>query len=145
MNYIPEDVKLLAKCGWLEGRDGGPISMAAVMHVVMNRIAAPDFPNTVHDVIYQHNAFSFTRPDNPEYGQDPETSTGLDREMYNKALQLADLVLQGGDRSFVSNACYYEAAEATSGWFRRVISGPHLMGTPGHEFITEIAGQRYYK
>jgi N-acetylmuramoyl-L-alanine amidase len=143
--HTEADVKLLAKCGWLEGRNAGPISMAAVMHVVLNRIASPDFPKTVSAVINQPNQFSWTRPDNPEYGLDPTTTTGVDLEMWYKALLLAEDVLDGRSADFTGGACYYEAPSATSGWFKRVIAGPDLMGTLEHRFTVEIGGQRYYK
>jgi cell wall hydrolase len=115
------------------------------MHVVMNRLAAPDFPKTISAVINQPNAFSWTRPDNPEYGRDPAVSTGLDLEMWEAALHLAEEILNGDDADPTGGACYYEASWATSGWFARHIAGPDLMGTPGHEFTVEIGGQRYYR
>jgi N-acetylmuramoyl-L-alanine amidase len=143
--YTEADVQLLAKCGWLEARSGGPDSMRAVMHVVQNRIVAPNFPATIAGVVNQPNAFSWTRSDNPEHSLDPAASTGVDLEMWYKALLLAEDVLGGDDADPTGAACYYEAPSATSGWFARHIAGPDLMGTPGHEFTVEIGGQRYYK
>lgn len=145
MTYTPNDERLLAKCGWMEGRDKGLESICAVMHVVINRMVVPGFPKNIRDVIMQKNAFSWTRPDNPEYGLDPADSKGLDLKMWYEALQLADTILYSVDADPTGGAHYYEAPSATSGWFARVIAGPDLMGTPGHEFTVEIGGQRYYK
>ena len=85
MNYTQEDVIDLATCGWMEDRSSA-LSMCAVMHVVMNRVISPNFPDTVREVIHQHNQFSYTMPGNPEYGRDPATSTGRDHEMWEAAL-----------------------------------------------------------
>jgi spore germination cell wall hydrolase CwlJ-like protein len=143
VSYTPEELQLLAKCGWLEGRDGGAESMRAVMHVVMNRVNSRNFPKTIQSVIMQPLAFSWTMPENPEYGRDPAASKGADLEAWHTALDLAAKVL-AGDPSNVANACYYEAPGATSGWFKRVIAGDDLMGTDDHKFATEVGGQRYY-
>lgn len=139
--YTHEDVLLLAKCGWMEGRDKGAISMAAVMHVVMNRVMSSDFPNTISAVINRHNQFSWTQPDNPEYGRNPTQSTGADLEAWTTALGLAEDILTRILPDPTFGACYYEAPS----WFSQHIAGPDLTGMPGHEFTVEIGGQRYYR
>ena len=129
----------------MEARNGGPISMAAVMWVVYNRVGMPGFPKTLSAVVMQPNAFSWTRPDNSEHDLDPVVSTGEDLKMWYEALLLAEEVLSGEYIDPTGGAHYYESPAATSGWFARNIAGPDLMGTAGHEFTVEIGGQRYYK
>jgi spore germination cell wall hydrolase CwlJ-like protein len=146
VNFSQEEITELAACIWFEGRNGGTTSMHAIAHCAKNRIGAEGFPKTLIGVIYQRNAFSWTRPDNPEHTLDPVASTGLDQTMYQEALRLAALVLNTDDPDVTQGSHYYENPKsASSGWFSRIIAGPDLMGTEDHPFTIEIGGQRYYK
>lgn len=109
------DVQELALCGWMEDRSGVGAGYC-VMHVVMNRVQSPQFPNTIHEVIYQPNAFSWTRPDNPEYGLQP---TG---PIYDALLIDAPLVIIG-DSDPTTGALYYANLDTITpgGWFQRQI------------------------
>ena len=40
-----------------EALDQGTPGMLLVMSVVMNRVASPDYPDTIHDVIHQDHQF----------------------------------------------------------------------------------------
>jgi N-acetylmuramoyl-L-alanine amidase len=115
------DVELLAYAGWMEDRSG--IGFAyGVMHVVMNRVHSPAFPNTIHDVIYQPNAFSFTRPDNPEYGLRPSGP------VYEACLAVAPTVIAGDDDPTLGAVWYAnEKYIDKDGWYDRNIiqSGRH--------------------
>jgi len=48
-----EDIYTLACFVWAEAREGPPEVQQAVAEVVLNRLVAEDYPNTVRDVIYQ--------------------------------------------------------------------------------------------
>jgi N-acetylmuramoyl-L-alanine amidase len=145
VNFSQEEITELAKCTWFEARGSASEGMRAVAHCVKNRIGAEGFPKTLIGVIYQRNAFSWTRPDNPEHNLDPVVSTGLDQTMYQEALRLAALVLNTDDPDPTNGAHYYEnPTAAASGWFSRVIAGPDLMGTSDHPFTVQIGAHRFY-
>lgn len=128
------NVEMLALCGWMEDRKG--IGFAySVMHVVWNRVQSPDFPNTIHGVIYQPNAFSWTRPDNPEYGLVPSGP------IYDACLQVAPLVI-GGDSDPTFGALWYANLKSITpgGWFQR-----HIIDKPvEHPFLVKIGDHHYY-
>lgn len=48
-----EDAELLARLVWLEARGEPAEGQQAVAEVVLNRVAADNFPNTVREVIYE--------------------------------------------------------------------------------------------
>lgn len=52
------DVQLLARCIYAEGRDEPYKGQVAIGAVVLNRVKNASFPNTISGVIYQPNAFS---------------------------------------------------------------------------------------
>lgn len=137
MIYTAEDVKLLAKCGYLEVAHEGIGAVYAVMHCVVNRIGAPTFPKTLHDVIFQHNAFSWTRPDNPEYGKEPP-----DDATYKAALEDAEFVL-AGDSDPTRGARYYCNTNTmdVGGWFdRNIVQCPEA-----HPFIIKLGKHSFYR
>ena len=53
-----EDVDLLARVVMSEAGGESMECKEAVATVVLNRLASPDYPMTIHDVVYQKNAFS---------------------------------------------------------------------------------------
>jgi N-acetylmuramoyl-L-alanine amidase len=115
-----DNIKLLAKCIWLEARSDGLTGMHAVAHCIKNRIGAVGFPATLYLVIHQPNAFSWTRLDNPEHDTKPVDVPPAN--LWSEALRLADLVLNTDDADPTGGAHYYENPKtATSGWFQRII------------------------
>ena len=52
------DIDLLARIIWLEARGESFEGQQAVAEVVFNRMLSEDFPDTLHDVIYQMNQFT---------------------------------------------------------------------------------------
>lgn len=112
------DVELLAKCGWLEARGDGAGSCYAVMHVVMNRVKSIGFPKTIHDVIYQTNAFSWTRPTDPQYGLEPSPHDAV----WASCLYMSASVISG-DSDPVLGAVWYANLKTITpgGWFQKNI------------------------
>lgn len=103
------DLYLLAKCVHAEARGESYIGKVAVASVILNRVASPDFPNTVYGVIYQPWAFTCTVD-----GQ-------IDLEPDNASYQASQDALNGWDPTY---GClyYYNPAIATSSWiFNRPI------------------------
>lgn len=135
--YTQEEIELLALCSWLEARQDGLTGMHAVMHCVKNRIGAEGFPKTLTGVIYQSNAFSWTRKDDPEYGLQPAPGDIF----YVGALNLAATVLNTDDADPTGGAHYYENPKtAGSGWFQRVIINDPV----NHTFTVQIEHHRFY-
>jgi len=105
--YIGEqnsnDLYLLAKCIHAEARGEVYEGMVAVGAVILNRVASPEFPNTVYGVIYQ--PWAFTAVNDGQINLEPNA----------KAYQAAQDALNGWDPTY---GClfYYNPAVATSQW-----------------------------
>lgn len=97
------DLYLLAKCIHAEARGEVYEGKVAVGAVILNRVASPDFPNTVYGVIYQPWAFTAVHD-----GQ-------INLEPNAEAYQAAQDALSGWDPSYGS-LYYYNPAVATSSW-----------------------------
>ncbi len=103
------DLYLLAKCIHAEARGESYIGKVAVGAVILNRVADPQFPNTIYGVIYQPWAFTCTHD-----GQ-------IDLEPDRASYQAAQDALNGWDPTY---GCiyYYNPRTATSSWiFNREI------------------------
>ena len=111
------DLYLLAKCIHAEARGEEYLGMVAVGAVILNRVASPDFPNTIYDVIYQ--PWAFTAVHDGQIGLEPEAP----------AYQAAQDALNGWDPSYGS-LYYYNPRTASSSWiFSRqtvVTIGQHI-------------------
>lgn len=57
LTLTSEDLDLLAKVVWVESQGECFEGQQAVAEVVLNRLVSPNFPNTVHDVIYAEGQF----------------------------------------------------------------------------------------
>lgn len=53
-----EEAQELLKIAWCEAGNQGIIGQQCVMSVIINRVNSPDFPNSIHDVIFQENQFA---------------------------------------------------------------------------------------
>lgn len=111
------DLYLLAKCIHAEARGEEYLGMVAVGAVILNRVASPDFPNTIYDVIYQ--PWAFTAVHDGQILLEPEAA----------AYQAAQDALNGWDPSYGS-LYYYNPRTASSSWiFSRqtvVTIGQHI-------------------
>lgn len=138
MQFDQTDVDNSALCAWKEARGEGQAGMRAVLHVIFNRAGAEGFPKTIHDVIYQKNAFtSMSVSTDPEFNLEPAAA---DPQM-SFCMLTAPQVLSGVDVDLTGGAHFYLApAEATSGWFfRNVVQDPE-----NHPFTVQIGRQRFY-
>lgn len=128
------DVELLAKCGWAEDRKG--IGFAyGIMHVVMNRVKAPGFPKTIQGVILQPNAFSWTRPTDPQFGMKPSGP------IYQACLLAAPWVISG-DGDPTDGSLYYANLKVITpgGWFQKnIVEQPSK-----HPFKLKIGQHSFY-
>ena len=97
------DFYLLAKCIHAEARGESYIGQVAVGAVILNRVASPDFPDTIYGVIYQ--PWAFTAVHDGQINLEPEAS----------AFQAATDALNGWDPTYGS-LYYYNPVTATSKW-----------------------------
>lgn len=102
-NYTNSDLYLLAKCIYAEARGESYTGQVAVGAVVLNRVASPQFPNTVSGVIYQRHAF--TAVSDGQINLEPDKT----------AMNAASDAMNGWDPTY---GClyYYNPAVATSSW-----------------------------
>ena len=111
------DFYLLAKCIHAEARGESYIGQVAVGAVILNRVASPDFPDTIYGVIYQ--PWAFTAVHDGQINLEPEAS----------AFQAATDALNGWDPTYGS-LYYYNPVTATSSWvFNRqtvTVIGKHV-------------------
>ena len=111
------DLYLLAKCIYAEARGESYIGKVAVGAVILNRVASPDFPNTIYGVIYQ--PWAFTAVHDGQINLEPDGA----------CYQAATDALNGWDPTY---GClyYYNPATASSSWiFNRqtvVTYGDHV-------------------
>ena len=97
------DLYLLAKCIHAEARGESYIGQVAVGAVILNRVASPDFPDTIYGVIYQ--PWAFTAVHDGQINLEPEAA----------AYQAATDALNGWDPTYGS-LYYYNPVTATSKW-----------------------------
>lgn len=97
------DLYLLAKCIHAEARGEPYVGQVAVGAVILNRVASPDFPNTIYGVVYQ--PWAFTAVHDGQIDLEPEASS----------YQAATDALNGWDPTY---GCiyYYNPATASSSW-----------------------------
>jgi N-acetylmuramoyl-L-alanine amidase len=136
--FDQNDVENCALCAWKEARGDGEDAMRAVLHVILNRAGAAGFPQTVHDVVYQKNAFtSMSVPSDPQYNLKPLPGDA----QFSFCMLIAPQVLGGQDVDLTFGAHYYaELEEVSSGWFlRNIVQDPVQ-----HPFTVQIGSQRFY-
>ena len=97
------DIYLLAKCVYAEARGEPYEGQVAVAAVILNRVANPQFPNTIAGVIYQ--PWAFTAVNDGQINLEPNQTA------YNAARD----AMNGWDPT---NGCiyYYNPVTATNKW-----------------------------
>ena len=111
------DLYMLAKCIHAEARGEPYVGKVAVGAVILNRVASPDFPDTIYGVIYQ--PWAFTAVHDGQIDLEPEAAS----------YQAATDALNGWDPTYGS-IYYYNPKTASSSWiFSRqttVVIGQHV-------------------
>lgn len=101
------DLYLLAKVVYGEARGEPYTGQVAVAAVVLNRVASPDFPNTVSGVVYQ--PWAFTCVNDGQINLSPDET----------AVKAARDALNGWDPSYGA-LYYYNPKTATNQWIRQL-------------------------
>lgn len=91
-----EEINLIARIGQLECGGESDIGQQAVFEVILNRVASPEWPNTVHGVLSQKRQFSTWK--NVNSGN----AAPSDRIMNN-----LNIVLNGGSNILPSNTVFF--------------------------------------
>jgi N-acetylmuramoyl-L-alanine amidase len=121
---IAEAILCLALNVYHEARGEGPEGMAAVATVTLNRVAHPDWPDTICEVVRQPAQFSWT------LGGDPPVS---EPKEWTRAKRVAVDILLGERLEPVDyRAVYYHAQSVSPAW------GPRM------ERLTQIGNHIFY-
>ncbi len=137
MNPTFLEIKEAALCAWKEAEGEGAGGTYDVLHVIRNRVASPDFPDTVHGVIYQKNAFSWTRESDPRHSVEPRPGDPV----YAACLYQAPFVLAGDDDP-TNGATYYANPKTLQKgcWFDR-----HIVHNLEYEECARSAHHIFYR
>lgn len=138
INYDADDAHSAALCAWKEARGDGHDAMRAVLHVIANRVGAPGFGKTVHDVVYGKNQFSsMSIPSDPQFNLEPLP----DDIQFAYCVTQVPEVLSGQDLDLTHGARYYENLKAsTSPWFFEHIVKDRLR----HPLVATIGKQSFF-
>ncbi len=101
------DIYLLAKVVYAEARGEPYTGQVAVAAVILNRVASPDFPNTIAGVVYQ--PWAFTCVNDGQINLSPDQS----------AINAARDAMNGWDPTYGA-LYYYNPQTATSQWVRNL-------------------------
>lgn len=104
---VSNELYLLAKVVYGEARGEPYTGQVAVAAVVLNRVASPDFPNTISGVVYQPWAFTCVNDGQINLSPD-ETAINAARDAMN-----------GWDPTYGA-LYYYNPQTATSAWIRQL-------------------------
>lgn len=135
--YDDNDIQSLALVTWKEARGEEITGCNAVMHVIVNRVGSTGFPHTLHDVIYQKNAFtSMSVPSDPEFNLQPKS----DDQVYQACLIMAKQILITNTDDITRGAHYYaNIKNTTSGWFFN-----HIVNDKVNHPITAVIGHHTF-
>jgi hypothetical protein len=125
---IPDDRLCLASNLYFEARSEGHEGMVAVANVTTNRVADPEYPKTVCEVVYQRKQFSWTNAKVPPTIDEPN--------LWEAALRLADKAMKGKLPNLVGDArFYYNPKLANPAWAKsmeevKVVSNHRFLDYP---------------
>ena len=112
-----EDRRMLALNLYHEARSEGREGMAAVGWVTLNRVADPEFPNTITGVITQ------TRRGSCEFGWwcDGKSDEPTEAELWSEAQSVADELLNEPGTDPTDGALFFmESFRGTPGWMQKL-------------------------
>lgn len=122
-------VMCLALNVYFEARGEHYDGQLAVAEVTLNRVASPDFPDDVCDVVWQHKQFSWTH--------DGKSDVPKDKRAWRDAVAVARHALEQGNTLLSTDVLYYHADYVKPRFFARL----ERMGTIGrHIFYTHNKG-----
>jgi spore germination cell wall hydrolase CwlJ-like protein len=111
--FAREQVKCLALNAYFEARNSSFEDMLATSHVVLNRVQAERYPDTICDVIKQPKQFSWYNPTNPP---EPRLDNKLEARAWEKAVTVAIMVYLGQSIDPTNGATHYHAYYVEPYW-----------------------------
>lgn len=108
-DFDPAARDCLADAIYHEAKNTGPIGLQAVAHVVMNRVASTEFPNTVCGVVSHGEARGRCQF---AYRCDGLAETYDDRPAHRRALALAESFLTNPPADITKGARFFHASWA---------------------------------
>jgi spore germination cell wall hydrolase CwlJ-like protein len=109
------DLNVLARTCWGEARGQGNAAMAAVAHVVLNRVRdARRWPNSIPGVCLQPLQFSCWNANDPNRPRLIEVNTG--DEAFVRALEVAGGVMDGGQQDTTNGANHFHTPAVHPAW-----------------------------
>jgi spore germination cell wall hydrolase CwlJ-like protein len=145
MNFTNDDIDNLALVTWKEARGEGPVGCSAVMNVILNRVGAPGFAHTIHDVIFGKNQFtSMSVSSDPEFNLAPESDDLIYKACLSMAKNfLTERISSNLAASDITHGAYFYAnlKTATSGWFKNHI----IDDTVNHPVTATIGHHTFFK
>lgn len=108
-----DDYECMAMNVYHEARGESWEGQAAVVHVTLNRVADPRFPDSICDVVWQSGQFSWTQDGRSDYPHD-EGAWRLSQDIASIAY---DRWLVGED--FSEGATFYHAHWVSPSWARQ--------------------------
>lgn len=129
------DLSSLALVAWKEARGEGLAGMNAVMHVCINRVGAPGFAMTLHNVIYGKNQFtSMSVPSDLEFNLQPRPGDPQYAYCVGQAPNVE------GEADPTNGAHYYADLQyTTSGWFFE-----HIVNDPTSHPVKAVIGRHTF-
>lgn len=118
-SFSEEDENLLARIAMAEAEGEDVDGKALVILTVLNRVNSNEFPDTIHDVIYQPSQFSPI--DNGRFD-----AVEPDGECY----EALEMVKDGWDES--KGSLYFESCKEADNWHSRNLE--YLFTHDGHRF-----------
>ena len=102
----------VSEAAYFEARGEGPVGMAAVASVILNRVKSRHYPNTPCEVVYQHMQFSYYWDGKPEKIND--------QQAWHVSKTIARMVLQGKVTDITNNATHYHSSAIRPSWITEV-------------------------
>ena len=98
---------------FFEARQEPLTGQIAVAEVTLNRVADKRYPNTVCDVVWEKNQFSWTHDG---VHDDPTRMSYLDREAWRGIEELADSILDGTTTLLGLSSTHYHSVDVSPFW-----------------------------
>lgn len=107
-----KELECLALNIYFEARSESPKGRIAVAHVTMNRVKHEYFPNTICNVVWHRNQFSWTH--------DGKSDRPRNKNAWIQALDIAELVYSGAVEDPTKGSLFYHTDKVRPIWRHRL-------------------------
>jgi N-acetylmuramoyl-L-alanine amidase len=132
--YAASEFSCLSEAIYFEAGDQSTEGMIGIVSVIENRVASPNFPNTICDVVFQHGQFAFTR-EHPHLNSLYDLKT-IGKKPIENSLEVALHALQYGYGDNTKGALYFINLKVSHNkqWVKRLV---HTVNIDDHSFYRE--------